>query len=69
MKPFNQLTFKDVQWLRRQPDCIPYGKQGVIYNFSAQDIYNARQHLQTLYPNCRVQERFASRILLLNEIY
>lgn len=64
MRPFNLLTKADVEWLRRQ---IAYGN--ATYCFSAAQVANARAHLQTLYPNCRVQTRFATTILLLNELY
>lgn len=63
-KSFNLLTKNDVQWLRTQP---AYGN--CIYNFTDSQIQNARLHLQTLYPNCRVQTSFAVKILLLNELY
>ncbi len=63
-KPFNLLTKIDVQWLRRQP---AYGN--CTYNFTNSQLNSARAHLQTLYPNCRVQTSFAVKILLLNELY
>lgn len=52
-KPFNLLTKTDVQWLRRQP---AYGN--CTYNFTNSQLNSARAHLQTLYPNCRVQTSF-----------
>ena len=63
-KPFTLLTKADVEYLRKKP---AYGF--ATYRFSPVDVYNAREHLQILYPNCRVQTRFACTILLLNELY
>ncbi len=67
-KPFTALTKNDVEFLRRQPCSVPQGSTGVTYTFSAQEVADAIAHLKTLYTG-KVEESFAMKILLLNEIY
>lgn len=62
--PFSALTLEDVEILRRKR-----AVGSAQYSFTAAQIEQARLHLQTLYPNCRVQTSFAEKILLLNKIY
>ena len=62
---FSDLTLKDVEWLRRQP---LYGGN-CTYNFSKSELDSFRAHLSTLYPDCRVQASFTSKILLLFMLY
>lgn len=63
MKEFSKLTTEDVEKLRRKKAV------GIAqYHYSAEELEQARQHLQKLYPNCRVQSRFAATILLLNKL-
>lgn len=64
MKPFTRLTKSDVERLRRKK---PIGNAN--YSFSEAELEAARNHLQHLYPDCKVQKRFASTTLLLNELY
>lgn len=64
MKDFSKLTKEDVEKLRRKK-----AVGSALYDFSDEELNQARQHLQKLYPNCRVQSRFAATILLLNELY
>lgn len=61
---FTELTLKDSEVLRKKK---AIGTTN--YEFTAEEVETARRHLQTLYPNCRVQTRFATTILLLNELY
>lgn len=67
MKPFNQLTFTDVEDLRKKRSCVSSGAS-ISYAFTSSDIIIAQQHLQTLYQN-KVQLAFAARILLLNALH
>lgn len=62
--PFTSLTLEDVEKLRRK---MAVGS--AQYSFTAAQIEQARLHLQTLYPDCRVQTSFAEKMLLLNKIY
>jgi len=62
--PFTALTLEDVEKLRRKR-----AVGSAHYSFTAAQVEQARLHLQTLYPNCRVQTSFAEKILLLNKIY
>ena len=62
-QPFNALTKKDVEKLRRLT-----AAGSTQYNFSKSDVDNAVKHLETLYTG-RVQRRFATTVLLLNELY
>ena len=68
MKRFNQLTKSDVEKLRRLSPSVPYAERGVTYNFTKQDVDDAVKHLETLYSGI-VRTSFATKILLLNEIY
>ena len=61
--PFNSLTKKEIQKLRRHT-AVGNAK----YAFSDADVDNAVKHLSTLYSG-KVQRRFASTLLLLNELY
>ena len=62
--PFNTLTGRDVEILRRKQ---AYGHAN--YHFDIWQLQYARAHLQTLYPNCTVQMKFAASVLLLNELF
>ena len=62
-QPFTALTKSDVETLRKFT-----AAGSTQYNFSEKDIDNAVKHLETLYTG-RVQRRFATTILLLNELY
>lgn len=62
--PFTSLTLEDVEELRRKR-----AVGSAQYSFTAVQIEQARLHLQTLYPDCRVQTGFAEKMLLLNKIY
>lgn len=66
--PFNTLTKADVEKLKRKSISVPYAGRGVTYNFTKSDVENAVKHLETLYTGI-VRKSFASKILLLNEIY
>ncbi|MFR1709507.1 MAG: hypothetical protein ACLSV2_11440 [Clostridium sp.] len=67
-QPFIALTKDDVETLRRKPMSVPVSKQGVNYNFTSKQMDDAIRHLKTLYTGI-VRESFASKILLLNELY
>ena len=67
-KPFIALTKDDVETLRRKQMSVPVSKQGVNYNFTSKQMDDAIRHLKTLYTGI-VRESFASKILLLNELY
>ena len=62
-QPFTALTKKDVEKLRRLT-----AVGNTQYSFGKKDVDNAVKHLETLYTG-HVQRRFASTILLLNELY
>lgn len=63
-KPFNTFTRLHVEKIKRKP----ISGKSVVYAFSKADIEAAIKHLETLYGET-VRESFASKILLLNEIY
>ena len=67
-RTFNSLTKKDVEALRKKRSYIPEGGKPIIYNYTLNDILDAKKHLETLYKG-RVTLPFAERILLLNDIY
>ena len=67
-KRFEELTLEDVQKLRRKPLSVTNAGDEVKYSFTEEDIDNAVNHLQTLYPGI-VRRSFAAKMLLLNEIY
>lgn len=67
-KPFNTLTKADVEKLRRKSITVPYAGRGVTYSFIKSEVANAVKHLETLYTGI-VRTSFATKILLLNEIY
>ncbi len=66
--PFNTLTKADVEKLRRKPMAVSNNSQGVNYNFTLQQLNDARKYLETIYSS-KVRATFAAKILLLNEIY
>lgn len=66
--PFTSLTKSDVQILRNKPMAIPSGSPGVNYNFTSKEIDDAVKHLMTLYTGV-IRSSFATKILILNEIY
>lgn len=66
--PFNALTRADVEKLKVKPISVANAGSGVTYNFTKSDVDNAVKHLKTLYTGT-VRDSFATKILLLNEIY
>ncbi|MFQ9116207.1 hypothetical protein [Eubacterium sp.] len=67
-QPFENLTLEDVETLKRKPISVANAGDEVKYPFTQKDVENAVKHLQTLYIGI-VRRSFASKILLLNEIY
>ena len=64
MQTFNILTLSDIEWLKRQP---LNGNCTFDLSNTEQDI--CRAHLETLYPDCRVQASFTGKIALLFQLY
>ena len=63
--PFTLLNKADIEKLRRKPIV---SNNGTMYKFTQTDIHNAKKHLESIYSGT-VYYSFASKILLLNEIY
>lgn len=68
MKIFTELTKEDVEVLRKKPISVASKEKGVKYNFTQKEVDDAREHLETIYEG-KVRISFASKIILLNEIY
>ena len=65
---FFELTYRDLQKLRRK-DAVVVGKiDKVVYNITADDVEAAVIYLNRIY-RCNVKRSFAAKMLLLYSLY
>lgn len=63
----NNLNIRKIEYIEQLRRLPIFGEINI--SIKPNDIENATQYLQQLYPDCRVQTSFAEKILLLNKIY
>ena len=63
----NNLNSRKIEYIEQLRSLPIFGEINI--SIKPNDIENATQYLQQLYPDCRVQRSFAERIFIKNEIY